>query len=283
MSPRRRLIVSTLLSTTLAFALTGCGDNGSAASDNSDDGGPQADLAGDWHLVSGTVAGNQLELQPDYPVTLSADSNLEVGGQSGCNHYGAKADVRGAELSFSDVGSTAMGCAEPVLNLEASYLSALGDVTAYEQTPDRLVLTGAGVELTFEPLPPVPTEELVDTVWQLQTIVTGDVALSVTGEPTLQLRSDGAFEMTSGCDLVLTGEWVEHNGAVTFTSSAASGGCRQHPQSQAILSVSDSFSAEITGNQLTVTGRHGGELVYLARWTSTTGASRSSMTSPRSV
>ena len=226
---------------------------------------PVQALSGSWRLTSGSVDAQPLELQPDYPVTLTVDTlggHLSVGGQSACNHYGSDVTVDGSTLTLDGVSSTAMGCAEPVQSLENAYQHGLGLVTDYEQTPSRLVLSGPSVKLVFAPLPAIPTAELVDTMWVLDSIVTDGVASSVTGEASLQLRSDGTFDMSSGCGLVLTGEWVEWNGTVTFTQSSASGGCQQHPQSQAVLAVSDSFYVAIEGDQLTITGRHGGELAY---------------------
>jgi len=267
-STRRRLALGTGLAAVIAVAAIVIGlvllqpDEGPPAIADRD---AVVQLSGSWRLASGTVDGQPLVIQPDYPVTFVVETRagkITVGGQSACNYYGSDLSASGSSFDVRSVESTAMGCAPPVQALEMAYLDALGEATEFEQTENRLTLRGSDVELRFVPLLPVPTAQLVDTIWKLETIVDGATASSVTGDPILELRSDGSFTMTSGCGLALTGRWLESGGAITITESSASGGCQQHAQSQAILNASDSFYVEIDGGQLTVTGRHGGELVY---------------------
>ena len=261
----RRTLLALTTALVVAIGIIVVGATRTPSPADPDGPGPAQALSGSWLLTSGSVDAHPLELQPDHPVTLTVDNlggQLSLGGQSACNYYGSHVTVDGSTLTVGGVSSTAMGCAEPVQPLENAYQHGLGLVTDYEQTSSRLVLDGPSVELVFEPLPAIPTAELVDTVWKLESVVTDGLASSVTGEPTLQLRSDGTFDMTSGCGLGLTGEWAEWNGRITFTQSSASGGCQQHPQSRAVLAVSDSFYVAIEGDQLTITGRHGGTLVY---------------------
>lgn len=267
---RRRLALAGSTAAVLVLVATGVGlaldPTGNRTTDAAD--GDAAHLSGQWLLTSGTVAGRPLAVQPDHPVTFVVErrgEKLSAGGQSACNHYATEITASGSSIQIRGSESTAMGCPGPVQALESAYHQALGDVTDFAQTPDRLRLTGPAVNLEFEPLPPVPTAQLVDTTWELETIADGDTASSVTGKPVLQLRSDGSFTMTSGCGLVLTGTWAESSGTITVTSSSAEGGCQQHPQSQAVLAASDSFYVEITGDRLTITGRHGGQLVYRSR------------------
>jgi hypothetical protein len=204
-------------------------------------------------------------MQPDYPVTFVVErrhGKLTVGGQSACNYYGAELAVERASLELRNLHGTGIDCAAPVMALEAAYLKALGKATEFQQTEDRLTLTGPGAELRFEPLPSVPTAQLVDTVWELETFSDGGVATTATGSPTLELRSDGTFDVTTGSDVALRGTWIESRGAVMITGSRSLGAAPMNPQIRAIMNATGNFYVEIDGNQLTVTGLHGTELVY---------------------
>jgi heat shock protein HslJ len=116
-----------------------------------------ADLEGlEWRLeqMEGVT-----ELSGDSAVTLVFDAG-RIAGQSGCNRYMGAAEAGGmpGEVSFGQTAGTMMACPDPLMQLERTYLDALGQVTRYGFRAGRLVLTsidGAGDvgHLVFSPHP----------------------------------------------------------------------------------------------------------------------------------
>jgi heat shock protein HslJ len=82
-------------------------------------------------------------------VSLEFASETELGGNAGCNSYGATYAVVGDALRLEPVVSTLMLCAgEAVNNLETEYLAALDQVERFELDGGRLILKdAAGAEL----------------------------------------------------------------------------------------------------------------------------------------
>jgi heat shock protein HslJ len=80
-------------------------------------------------------------------VTLDLADPERVTGQAPCNRYFAGRSGTPPAFRLEAIGATKMAC--PELALEAEYFSALAEVTAIEETEDRLVLRGEGTELVF--------------------------------------------------------------------------------------------------------------------------------------
>ncbi len=117
------------------------------------------DITGNWILTNAVDADGQLDATVA-PVTLHVDKN-GAGGTSACNLYGADVVHGDGSVSFTEIFGTYMYCeATGVMDLEHRYLTALGSVTAGQVAGDRLVLSGAGIELEFEAYE--PDEEIVD-------------------------------------------------------------------------------------------------------------------------
>ncbi|MEX0754931.1 MAG: META domain-containing protein [Actinomycetota bacterium] len=121
----------------LAFlALIGLATCGVGCSSSGDAGR----LAGAWS-VEEVVGGPAFPPGTDPEVRFST-AQQEMDGTSGCNSFGSDytADGNGS-LSFGPIESTAIGCPEPVLAVEASLFDALGVVDGYVFDGTMLVLT----------------------------------------------------------------------------------------------------------------------------------------------
>lgn len=231
-------------------------------------GSPSADLTGvPWELASGNVDGDPLPMVGGFPITLTIDEGT-AGGTAACNGYFAVSSMSGSEISFAELGATAMACSpEEVMESEQRYLDALPRVASWSATEDQLTFTGDGVELTFIALPSVPTAELTGTVWVLEGLIEGDSVASAAGErATLELYTDGSMLGSTGCR-GLHGRYEVVGAEVLMTEMAAEGECSPELQDQDGLVVTvlgDGFRPAVSGQDLTLTSMGGLGLAYRA-------------------
>jgi heat shock protein HslJ len=254
-----------LVLTVLALVLAACA--GSAATPSTDAGG-DGDPQGDWQLVEGTVNGQAVPILEDHRITLTIEGS-RISGTAACNGYGGTLRVEGGRLRIEDLAQTAMACVdEAAMTAEAIYMSGLAATESITLDGDELFVGGPGLELRFVELAPPPTAQLVDTMWILETLVMGDVASSVPGEPpTLELRSDGTIRAGTGCR-ELRGTWVEQGDEiVTPRLESTDQGCApelQGLESHVLTVIGDGFRATVDGGQLRLTDAGGAGLVYRA-------------------
>lgn len=99
-----------------------------------------ADLEGlEWHLEE---MGAATDFGEGAPITMVFDTG-RVAGHSGCNRYMGAAEAGGmpGEISLGQLAGTMMACPDPLMQLERTYLGALGQVTRFGFKAGRLVLT----------------------------------------------------------------------------------------------------------------------------------------------
>lgn len=136
--------MSILAIVVLAIGLAGCSSGAPPPSP-----GGTVDAAGDWQLAGGVVDGAPFPTVPDAPITLTVNGS-QISGRSACNQYGGEIVVDGDRVRFSPGSMTEMACAEPAMAAEAAFHDALARITGATGDGDRLVLSGPGVELTFD-------------------------------------------------------------------------------------------------------------------------------------
>lgn len=259
-----------LLAVVGVFALINNDDNPETVVTDGDQEEPVAhELEGTaWTLVIGEGPGGVVDPPDGWPVTISFERDT-FGGTASCNGYGGSFTLGdGGSITFAEVGSTAMGCEPAPMETESAFLTALGGVAFYEVLGNNLLLFGDSTELTFERQAPVPTAELVGQLWLLDTLIQGETASTVSGDPaTLLLRQDGTLEGGTGCR-TLSGTWVEAGGQIVFTNFAAEGNsCTPDLTDQDGLVVTvlgDGFVPTIEGNRLTVMSAGNEGLSYQA-------------------
>jgi heat shock protein HslJ len=224
-----------------------------------------AGLIGSWVLTQGTGPDGEVPIVEGYRITLEIEG-AEVGGTSACNHYFGRIAVTGNALRIDQLGGTEMACQPDVMASESSYWVALGAVTRWARDGDRLVLSGPNASLTYELLQPVPDAAMVDTVWVLDTLISGDAASSVETRATLELRSDRTFAGSTGCR-EFTGRYVISGDQVVVTDLAMAGECSAELASQdshVVTVLEGGFTVQVAGNRLTL-GSSGNEgLSYTA-------------------
>lgn len=257
------MIRSTIALTLTGLLLVACGEPAVVGDGTT----VPSDITGAWELTSGTVDGQAIPQEPGYPITLTFEDG-QMGGTAACNGYGGSYQTDGAAIGFGDMSVTEMGCDGGVMDSEAAYMAALVLIDAYRVDDGTLTLTGPDVELAYTLLPPVPTADLVGTVWILDGLIDGDAVSSVGGEEaTLELFTDGSLIGSTGCR-TLTGSYVVSGASVQFTEFAADGDCPAELADQdghVVTVLGDGFRVEIDGNRMTVSSVGNEGLAYKAR------------------
>lgn len=224
---------------------------------------------GTWELVEGTGPKGEVAIIDGYRVTLVIEGE-RISGTSACNSYFADAAIDGTSFSVPGVGSTEMACRRDVMEAEAAYVSALTEVHTIRREQNFLMLTGNDADLRFEFVPPIPTADLVDTQWRLETLIygTGTDGIAASAEPAeLLLNSDGTITGTTGCR-DLYGEWTESGDEIAFSTFGAKGNCPDQLREQdghVVSVLGDGFRPTIEENRLTVIGRGDLGLQYRAK------------------
>ncbi len=219
------------------------------------DGDLEATLQGSaWVLVEGVGPDGPIPLVDGWPITMSFEGE-NVGGRAACNGYDGTYSIDGTSLSIGELLWEQMGCDGDVGASEAAFLTALPSVDTIGVVNGQLRLSGEGVDLLFERETPVPTAELIGTVWLLDTLIQGEAASSVQGDPaTLLLDADGNVSGGTGCRS-FTGSYIINGGSVLFPSFGMEGECPAQLASQdniVVTVLGDGFSAEVDGDRLTL-------------------------------
>jgi heat shock protein HslJ len=85
--------------------------------------------------------GSETPVVPGSSVTLQFEVDGQVGGSGGCNSYGGQYEVQDNTISFSQVMSTLMACADESVNQqEQQYFQALQTAGRFEVTGDQLTI-----------------------------------------------------------------------------------------------------------------------------------------------
>ena len=225
------------------------------------------DVSGAWQLTGGTIDGAPFPVVAEAPVTLSVRGTT-ISGRSPCNHYGGEIVVDGEGSRIELTSMTQMACEQRVMAAETIFLAALPRVREATSDAERLMLTGPGVELSFERLPPPPVSAMVDTNWVLESLTSTDVFVSVAGDPaTLRMEATGTFVGGTGCR-TFSGRWIEEGGGIRpidFRMDPGECPAELAAQDGHVTGVLEGFRPSVEGETLTLTGENGQGLVYRAR------------------
>lgn len=264
--PRRSLLVLLLL----ALVTGACG------SDDPDAGGGADGLGlltgGTWEYVEGRTPSGPLVAPDGARITLLVEDDGTYGGTAACNGYGGTLQVDGTRVVFGDAAITEMACDPPALmQAEQQFMEGLLAVAEAARTDDRLVLTGPDTELRFALQPPVKDAAIVGTVWELDTLLAGDAATSVMGDPaTIEFTEDGMVTFGSGCR-TFSGEYEVSGDEIVLPRMGADDASVECPeqlraQDSHVVSVLEGpFRASVDGQRLTLLRADGDGLGYRAR------------------
>lgn len=207
-----------------------------------------------WTLRFGGGPDGEIELVEGWPITLTFDRET-LGGTAACNGYGSGYQIVGSRFFLEGLGWNEMGCEPAVQAAEQAYFAALRDVDGIDLVGDELALSGPASELIFGPTELVAVDDLIGTLWLLETMITDGVATAVEGEPaTLLLKEDGTVTGGTGCRS-LSGSYTVFGSEILFPNFAADGDCPQSLRDQDGMVVGvlgDGFVPKVDGETLTL-------------------------------
>jgi heat shock protein HslJ len=219
----------------------------------------------DWRLVAGTVDGTALVLVDGHPVTLGIEDG-QVGGTAACNSYGGPITIVDGVVNIGpDLVQTEMYCVdETVMGLEAAFLAALPRVDAATAAGDLLVLTGDGVELRFEVVPPEPDAALIGTNWALDTITEGEAASTPAAPATLLFGEDGSVSGSTGCNSLFGSYSTADGFSPLGTTKMACEPAVMEQEALVLAILGPEATLTIDGSLLTIADLAGRTLIYRA-------------------
>jgi heat shock protein HslJ len=223
-------------------------------------------VTGTWQMFAGEVDGVPIPLVDSHPITFTVTED-GFGGSAGCNQYGIVLPLPD-DGSFPEIGMTAMLCEDQrVMASENAFSSGLWRVDEIALEDETLVLRGAGVDLRFHALDPVPTADLLGTVWVLDGLALGDSVSSVAGErATIEFFSDGSVLGSTGCR-EFSGTYVVSGGEVFITSLRMEGECPadlSEQDSTVVSALEGGIRVAIDGDTMTTWTAGDQGLIYRA-------------------
>jgi len=272
------LAVTGLLATAACGSESGDGD-GQSGSGSVGTRQTAADITGkQWNVDSVTVDGKKRDAPAGAHIEFAKDGT--VGGNYGCNHFGASARIRGDTITVGDdTVKTRMACTdEGTMDFESRLGDAISDSTiTAEVDNDRLTLTtrdGHTVELTAE-----RPAGLHGTKWDVTGTVRGDakggtgggsaVALPSEAEGKVHLTFDRKGTVTGrlGCNTV-TAKATVGDGTITLgtpgTTRKMCSDSLMGTERSLLKLFGDTVKYRLKGSNLTLTSENGAGLEAVA-------------------
>lgn len=105
-----------------------------------------------WQLTSFTSGGETMTPLEGTPITLEFSTQTDTGGSGGCNSFGGTYAVEDDTITFGNLFSTMMACAdEAVMDQEAWFFETLALVERYNIANGDLILHTADGTMRFTP------------------------------------------------------------------------------------------------------------------------------------
>jgi heat shock protein HslJ len=113
-------------------------------------------LVGTQWTLSSIVSGTSVSSVPDgVEATLAFDADGTASGSGGCNTFNGSYQTSGNELTFGPVASTKKACADDVMTVEQSYLTALQNAASYTTAGNALTIDDSSGDPVLEFTTPI--------------------------------------------------------------------------------------------------------------------------------
>lgn len=208
-----------------------------------------------WQLTTITSGDTETPAIAGSRVILQLNEDNQVAGSGGCNTYGGSYTIEGDAITFAEIVSTLMACADDSLSeQEQTYFAALQSATTYELSGDQLIIhfgEGQGLVFTQVGIP-------ANSEWLLLSFgAAGEETPVVEGTViTLEFGADNRVSGSGGCN-TYSSSYVDEGGTLAFSpivstkrACAQSGATQQEQTYFAALQSATRY--ELSGNQLIV-------------------------------
>ena len=171
-----------------------------------------------WLLRSQAVGDTQAAIPDGIVVSLRLVDG-QAGGSGGCNRYSTDYTIDGSVITFGQIASTLMACADPAGTVESDYLANLAEVTTWTSDGATLTLGNAAGDslLAYDAAP----EASVVGSWTAVGLNNGADAVvnsATTTDITADFSADGDLTGFDGCNDYFTS--YEVDGAAIAISDA---------------------------------------------------------------
>lgn len=153
--------------------------------------------------------------------TLSFNEDQKVAGNASCNTFVGSYTLEGNKLSFGNLASAKMFCAEPegLMDQEGAYLAALESATGYRSEEGKLLLIddSDSTVLVFSP----QDMSLDGASWNLTMFNDGQSLVSLVNDTKINAEfKDGSVSGSSGCN-TYTGTFEQNGLELSFGAMAS--------------------------------------------------------------
>ena len=261
---------------TLVLVLVGaaCGDDFTDAPTNTSPVGSEADaLAGTSWVAQriSDVSGGRRVLTGSEPTIEFGVDGQTVSGSTGCNLYTGDVTIGPGTISVAQVAVTERGCIpQEIMEQEALFLEILTSADGFRVANGILELKSTEGSVSFIEPGPVVDAAFDGTAWTLDTLIDGEVAMSILAATTPSLTVDigeGSMQGTTGCNGFGGAVGIEGSWFTVTQMSWTEIGCEPDIMRQEtfILDVLQNAERyEIEGDHLTIFRNEGRSLVYRA-------------------
>jgi heat shock protein HslJ len=110
----------------------------------------ETSLVGTWILTAYGPQGATTPVASGSQAWVTFDKNGSLSGTSGCNSFGGNYKVEGDQVTFSNLASTLMACADPLMTQEGTVFKVMNGTATYRIDGDILTIENAGMVLEFK-------------------------------------------------------------------------------------------------------------------------------------
>jgi heat shock protein HslJ len=172
----------------LLLLLAGCGDRPAGQ------GAPDPLRDREFLATSVTENGQPRALVPNTTLSIRFTDDGRLIADAGCSMMQGPVDTADGKLVIEGgLAMTGIGCDEARHQQDSFVSSVLGGSPSWQLSGDELTITAGTTTVELAPREVVdPDRELAGTTWELDTLIEGDVASSMTaGAPAVTLTFDG--------------------------------------------------------------------------------------------